>query len=425
MLITRAANVGEHQPVSVVCREIGVVPSAGPGIHSTATLYFPSNSSLKVSTSYVGKQSSPKYDIIVATMPDRIAANRRFLSNIFLQGPFEGHGFIAKPPSTPIHKLPHYDFTLSDRPVDEWVPWIVDNYEREVRAHEALDDDSVPTAKLPTGTHIYAAAFGAPVHAYIDNNPCALPLAMNAEEADKIEEPDIFGVPVLARIFELGEKVRRQIGKDAYLGQPDMQTGFDTAALLWDKTDFYCSLIDPTTQASVKRLVNKCARTFKKFITAYRKEFSRATPMHCPGTWAPPEMGPWASNDECGAISTELFEKLCLPEMVDLSQTFDGFGMHCCAAAEHQFESFKKIPNFYGFNRVAAAGRGYGTLLEHFNGPENPVHVLAWVPEDDIRMLIENAAGGTRFIFVLMGAEEEDAKVWLENMRRLSPRLSV
>jgi len=30
-----------------------------------------------------------------------------------------------------------------------------------------------------------------------------------------------------------------------------------------------------------------------------------------------------------------------------LSETFGSFGMHCCADAEHQFESFKKIPNFY------------------------------------------------------------------------------
>ena len=74
-------------------------------------------------------------------------------------------------------------------------------------------------------------------------------------------------------------------------------------------------------------------------------------------------MGPWLSNDECGAFSTVMFEELCLPEFVDLAETFGGLGMHCCAGAEHQFESFRKIPGFYTFNRVAAQ-RGYASLAD-------------------------------------------------------------
>lgn len=355
-------------------------------------------------------------------MAARITRNERFLRNIFQQGPFEGHAFIVKPPSTPIYEFPDYDFTLSDRPVERWLPWIVEDYERQVAMHEAVEDDSVPCVKITTGTHIYAQAFGAPVHPYEDNNPAAMPVAMNAQEADAIPEPDIWKAKGLERIFELASLVRERLGPETNMGQPDMQTGFDTAALLWEKSDFYCAMLDEEGAKAVERLAGKCARTFKRFVEAYRKEFPRATPMHCPGTWAPPEMGPWASNDECGAFSTELFERFCLPEMVDLAETWGGFGMHCCAAAEHQFESFKKIPGFYGFNRVAAAGRGYATLLDHFSGPGNPVHVLAWVPEDDIRMLIEKADPGTRFVFVLMGAELDEARRWLDAMRRLSPR---
>lgn len=355
-------------------------------------------------------------------MPSRSSSNERYLRNIFQQGPLEGHGFIVRPPSVPIHELPDYDFTMSQKPVEGWVSWIVEDYERQVAMHEALEDDSVPCAKITTGTHIYAQAFGAPVHAYEDNNPGALPIAADATEADRIAEPDIWKSPGLYRIFQLASLVRDRLGPDAYLGQPDMQTGFDTAALLWEKSDFYCAMLDPEGVAAVERLAQKCARTFKRFVEAYRREFPHATPMHCPGTWAPPEMGPWASNDECGAFGTELFERFCLPEMIDLAETFGGFGMHCCAAAEHQFESFKMIPGFYGFNRVAAAGRGYGTLLDHFSGPGHPVHVLAWIPEEDIRMLVDNAAEGTRFVFVHMGAEIDEGRRWLDAMRTISPR---
>lgn len=102
-------------------------------------------------------------------------------------------------------------------------------------------------------------------------------------------------------------------------------------------------------------------------------------------------MGPWLSNDECGAFSAGMFEDFCLPELADLSQTFGGLGMHCCAKAEHQFESFKKIPHFYAFNRVATKGVGYAPLLDHFTGIEAPVHVLAWIAERDIEYLIRKA----------------------------------
>lgn len=104
-------------------------------------------------------------------------------------------------------------------------------------------------------------------------------------------------------------------------------------------------------------------------------------------------------------------------EHPDLAGTFGGLGMHCCADAEHQFELFKKIPGFYGFNRVAAR-RGWDPLIEHFGGPEAPVHVLGWIDEDAIMRLRQIAPEGARFIFELMGAELDDAKSWLSRMRR-------
>ena len=132
-------------------------------------------------------------------------------------------------------------------------------------------------------------------------------------------------------------------------------------------------------------------------------------------------MGPWMSNDECGAVSTEMFERFMLPEMLDLSDTFGGIGMHCCANAEHQFSSFKKIPNFYGFNRVQAK-QGYEPLIKQFDGSDaTPVMVLAWVPDDAMQMLIQWAPEGMRFIFFKATDDDDDAKRWLERGRRLSP----
>ena len=359
----------------------------------------------------------------MGTGSSTIARNESFLRNIYAKGPFQGHGFVCSPAGMSISENPDYDFTISDKPVKNWVPWIVEGYRRQLEMLEAVGDDAVPCARLGTGTHIYAAAFGCEVHRFSDSNPCAKPLLSTAEEADKLGEPDIWKAPVLCRIFELARAVQDELGPDVFLGPPDMQSGFDTAALIWDKTEFLCAMLDDRDSEAVLRLTGKCARLFKSFLTAFRKEFPRCSPCHCPNVWAPPEMGPWLSNDECGAFSIGMFEKFCLPELVDLSESFGGLGMHCCADAEHQFESFKKIPDFYAFNRVAAQ-RGYAPLLDHFTGRAAPVHVLAWLSEKEIEHLVRNAPAGTRFIFNACGTSIENARPWLARMRGLSPRAS-
>jgi hypothetical protein len=353
-----------------------------------------------------------------------LVTNEDKLRRLYVETDASGVAFCAKPVPTPIYNLPHGDYTLSDRPVDEWVPWVVADYERHVAMQAAVGDDSVPIAKLTTCTHIYAAAFGSPIEHFEgqETNPCAVPFIKTAAEADKLEQPRVESSPTLSRVIELGQKVRDRLGPDAYLGPPAMLTGFDTACLIWDKTELYCAMMDDEGRQSVKRLAAKCAGLFKEYLTILRREFPRMSPLHCPGVWCPPELGPWMSNDECGAVSTEMFEAFMLPEMVDLAETFGGIGMHCCADAEHQFASFRKIPNFYSFNRVAAR-QGYSPLLDHLAGPGSPVHVLAWIGQEDVRTLLSLAPEGTRFIFQQFCDEADEARAWYDQMHALRPEM--
>jgi len=356
-------------------------------------------------------------------MDSRIARNERFLRNIYEKGPFEGHAFCVNPPSVPVYELPHGDYTVSREPIREWVPWVVENYARQVEMLQAVGDDSVPCAKLGTGTQLYAAAFGCEVRAFDDNNPFALHLVTTADEADEIAMPDIWSTPELYRVFELGRLVQEELGVDVCLGPCDMQSGFDTAGLIWRKQDFLIAMMDEQDRRAVKRLVDKCALLYKNFLIELRKEFPRMSPCHCPAAWAPPEMPPWLSNDECGAVGSDLFVEFILPELVDLSETFEGLGMHCCAAAEHQFELFKQIPGFYAFNRVPAS-QGWDPILEHFGGPDATVHVLAWITEAAVEDLIARAPAGTRFIIVGDAQTPDDGMKWYERMRALSPRVN-
>lgn len=348
-------------------------------------------------------------------MKGLIERNKSFIRSIY-KGTAIRHGLMNLPERITVFEYEEGDYTLSRKPVNKWLPWVVENYKRECDLLEALQDDTVPLARLSTGTHIFAQAFGCDVHTFDDSNPCALPMVANAAEADKLNIPDIWKTECLYRVFELGRIVLNELGPDTPLGACDLQTGFDVACLVWDKTDMMCAMVE--NPEAVKRLAGKCAKLVKDFLLALRKEFPTLTSGSCPGDWAPLELGQSLSNDEVGSISTDMFKEFCLPELVDLSETFGGVGMHSCADAEHQFPEFNKIPGFYRFNRVASK-HGYMPLLDHFSGPESPVHVLAWLSEEMIEELIVNAPHGTRFIFVNLGADRVTGAQWLENISKI------
>jgi hypothetical protein len=345
-------------------------------------------------------------------VPSRLDRNRALHRALFTRGLSARHAFVVQAPAQPIWKIG--DYTTSDRPIADFVPWFVEDYRRWVSLSEAAQDDAVPFVRLMTGTHLYAICFGAKPHFYPDNNPYAEPCVAHATDADRVAEPKLENCRPLMRVLELAAAVQRELGPGVVLGPPDMQTGFDTACILWDKTDLLCAMVDEPE--AVKRLAGKCGRLLRDFIAAYRRAFSNSTLGHCPSTWTPPEFGPWVSNDECGNMSPAMFEEFCLPELIGLSQAFGGLGMHCCANASHQFALFRRIPNFYAFNRVpTGVGWAQDTALDVLGGPDGPVMVPGWVSPEDVVTLLRKAPPGTRFIFNSCAMESADsARSWLE-----------
>lgn len=348
-------------------------------------------------------------------MSARLQRNRQFLTNLYRRGPFERHAFVlSAPPLPPIWEAG--DYTNSARPVKDWLPQIVAAYQRWLALGGDIGDDSVPTCTLATGTHIYAEAFGCRVHTYEAANPAAIPCVRTAAEADALPEPDLWNCRNFARIFELADLARAELGPDAVLGPPDIQTGFDTACLIWDKTELFCAMVE--NPAAVKRLAAKCARLLRQFISEFYREFPTAALGHCPQTWSPPELGPWVSNDECGIMSVAMFEEFLLPELIELAESFGGLGMHCCADADHQFPSFRKIPGFYAFNRAPTKlGQAYDAMLETLGGPDGPVFIPGGVVEDTVAQLLDKAPPGSRFIFHCPHQDPEQAKPWFDHMR--------
>jgi hypothetical protein len=350
-----------------------------------------------------------------------VEANMRKLDAIYRRKGYDGPALVANPPYLPMIDAQGRDYTLSDRPISELAESVLENYRRRVEFLEAVSDDGVPYARVNTATHLYAAAFGCRVHLFGDSNPCALPLVRSAAEADRIELPDVWKSRMLGRVFDMAHEVRRRLGPDAPIGPPDVQTGFDTACLIWNKEDLYTAMGDQEGRAAVKRLAAKCAAFLSDFLAAYRREFGGTSPCHCPDVWSPPDLGPWVSNDECGALSTAMAEEFCMPELLELSRRFGSLGMHCCASAEHQFDSWKKIPGFYALNRVPAR-QGFAPLIEHFGGKADPVHVLIWTEDPELDRLLERVTPEMRFIIVRGDMERDQARRWLDETREATRR---
>jgi hypothetical protein len=349
--------------------------------------------------------------------------NKHLHRGLFTHASSKRAAFVAQSPMRPLWEIG--DYPTSDKPISHFVPAYVEDYRRWVALSDAIDDDAVPFAHLSTGTHLYAVCFGAIPHFYPDNSPYAEPCVFSAADADRILDPKLENCRPLMRVLELAAAVRRELGPEVTLGPPDMQTGFDTACILWDKSDLFCSMVEAPD--AVKRLAGKCARLLRDFITLYRREFPNTTFGHCPPTWTPPECGPWVSNDECGSMSQEMFREFCLPELIELSNTFGGVGMHCCANAQHQFPLFLRIPNFYAFNRVpTGVGWEKDNAMEVLGGPNGPVMVPGWVSTDVIDVILRKSPPGTRFIFNSAAmADIESARRWLDAARAIVENRSI
>ncbi len=348
---------------------------------------------------------------------DSIEATKAFLRDLYA-GPVQRHAISMMPPMPP---NPLGDFTLSTRPVCEWVPYYTRLVEDMATYRDVLGLDLIPFVNLNTNTGIFAAAFGCPLHKNPDDDlpAFALPAIGDAAEADALPEPGMDAAAALMRTLELGERMRECLGPDVPVGVPDVQSPFDVAALVWRKEDFFAALVETPDPAF--RLIEKCHRLIESFLDRFLERFPNANLSHCPVTaWAPPELGCWLSEDEAGAISPGMFEAFALPSLVELSNHFGGMFLHCCAAADHQYANFARIPDLRGLNRVFQYPPGPGPALERFSGQS--VFIQAWLNEQEAGAFLDQVRTDTRFFFELQPLPLEDAKPVVERLRMACER---
>lgn len=223
--------------------------------------------------------------------------------------------------------------------------WTVKNYETAMKRLEWTDDDFIPYGNCITGTEIFAEAFGCRVQRPQNERPFALPKITKASQVKEITVPSL-GDSSLFYLFDMADSIKERCGKNALLNLVDPQTPMDIAALIWDKNYFFAAMIEEPE--AVRELAYKTSTLFFEFFDEWFRRYGKEFIAHDPDYYMP--QGIDVSEDEIGAVSPEMFEEFFLPELECISKRYGGLGMHCCANSRHQWDNFKKIPDFKMFN---------------------------------------------------------------------------
>jgi hypothetical protein len=252
---------------------------------------------------------------------------------------------------TIIHMDINYDETATVFPspdtMDKFFAQTVNRYHKLMDHIEWLDDDRVPYISALMGCDIFAHAFGASVVYPGDSNPFALPLIFSAAELAKVKKPQLED-SYLMEVIEYGFRLQKE-APGALMQLPDMQSPFDIAALIWDKTDFFLALYEEPN--AVKDLIGMTSSLLTEFMELWFKTFGEEFIAHYPDYYMP--FGVTLSEDEIGSMSMEHFREFSMPELNKLSEHFGGrIGIHCCANARHQWGLLKTIPGLVMLNLV-------------------------------------------------------------------------
>ena len=223
---------------------------------------------------------------------------------------------------------------------DARVEYIVKDYHFRMENIDKIPDSSIPYLDMITGTEIFAEAFGCKVFKPENNNPAAIPCVTNASEAAKLRTPKLEDTNLMI-LFEMADKIRDRVGRDAIFKFPDMQTPMDIAGLIWEKVDFFTAMYD--APEAIKELCHKIKSLMFDFLDRWIHRYGKEHIAHYPDYYVPE--GITISEDEIGAVSPEMFDAFFLNELNEFSERYGSVSVHSCAHAKHQWENLKKIRN--------------------------------------------------------------------------------
>jgi hypothetical protein len=289
-------------------------------------------------------------------------------------------------------------------------------YESQLSRAAIIGDDRVPFTAVWTGTEIFAEAFGCPVERPDDTMPFALPLVSTPAAADALTVPEL-STSSLAYLFEMGDELHRRAGGEAVMRMVDIQSPMDIAALIWEKSAFFAAMID--APESVMHLAAKVHELLTAFLDEWFSRYGREHIAHFPEYFM--ATGMTLSEDEIGAVNTQMFDDFFRDELIALSARYGGLGVHCCAAARHQWDSLIALPGLRVLNlcNPPAEPLDY-TRDAHTYFGERVVHVHhGWSPDCAPADRPRHFPANTRVIHNLDAGDESAASELASRLRDL------
>ncbi|MBM3277510.1 MAG: hypothetical protein FJY95_05445 [Candidatus Handelsmanbacteria bacterium] len=327
----------------------------------------------------------------------------------FYQPSHRGHLLLIRlAEEVPPRPLPHPDRR------GERVEWAWQRYQAQLERLAWLEDDSLPHLDVYTGTEIFAAAFGCPVHRPEDQMPFALPLIRRASQVSSLRVPSL-DEPGLALLLGMADELRARAGPRALLKLVDIRSPMDIAALIWDKSSFYAALLE--APEAVRELAAKVKELLTAFLDEWFARYGREYLAHYPDYYM--EGGITLSEDEIGAVGPQVYAELFHPELVELSGRYGGIGVHCCAHARHQWAGLASLPELRLLNLVQpppVLASAYGYLAARAG------QMHSWCGDGDVLTWAESLPAGSRVVLQAPAANLREAEALVERFRSLPER---
>jgi uroporphyrinogen-III decarboxylase len=309
----------------------------------------------------------------------------------------------------------HYAPDSVDRPLPwpelkaQRIEYAWELYCRQRERAEWLRDDTIPYLNVYTGTEIFAEAFGCDVHRPDNDMPCAKPLLRTACEVSRLRVPDV-GSSTLALLLEIADELRERAGPDALLKIVDLQSPMDTAALIWNKTDFFAALYE--CPQAVRDLASMVSELMIAFLDLWFDRYGREFVAHFPDYYMPE--GVTLSEDDIGVVSPRTFQEHYLPELATFSRRYGGLGLHCCADAVHQWDNLAALPGL----RVLNLGQPEPVVrLAYTRFADTAVQFHTWGGDDPPWLRFRTFPQGSRVVIEAEAASRDEVlalsdKLW-------------
>jgi hypothetical protein len=296
----------------------------------------------------------------------------------------------------------------------ERIEWAWRQYEKQCTRISWLEDDTIPYLHVRTGTEIFAEAFGCTVYYPDDNMPFALPLIHTASEVSALKIPEL-STSSVAYLFDIADALVDRAGFGVLLQIIDIQSPMDIAALIWDKLTFYPALIE--SPEAVLELADKIKQFMISALDAWFNRYGIEFIAHYPNYYMP--KGITLSEDEVGAVSRNVFNKLFLPELTALSSHYGGIGIHCCAHAKHQWDGFRAIPDLRLINLVQPED----VLQQAYSFFKSTPQMHSWCGDEDPWKWVEKFPPGSRVVLQAAAKTRDEALKLSEKLQAVCGRI--